>query len=184
MHSWHLALDGEFSGATEMVWQKNKTNTLEEAADEIALADIGLFDFNDILLHILSMTDEGSAGPNIRMRLNNLVQLIYIIRREINGNNDSVFESNFIALENAQSPQDRLIIIDAINIANRAKAFIFIYTSSGSPGAGNVPNRGQEVAKMDTRVFAGQFTSTQFYNVNNLFSSYAIGSNVSLLSTD
>ena len=179
-----LALDGEFSGAIEMVWQKNKTNTLEADADEIELTDIGLFDFNDILLHILSMTDVGSAGPNIRLRLNNIVQLIYIIRRAINGNNDSVFESNFIALENNQSPQDRLIIMDAINIANRAKAMISIYTASGSPGAGNVPNRGQEVAKMDTRVFAGQFTSTQFYNSNAIASSYAIGSNLSLLSTD
>ena len=177
---WQQVQDGECSGEISMVWQKNKTNTLEADADEIRLTDIGLFDFNDILLHILA-----EGNPNVRLRLIDDVQLIYIVRRGINGNSDSVFESNFIALANNQSRTDRLVIIDAINIANRAKAMIAIYAEPGTTGAGNVPNRGQEVAKMDTRVFAGQFTLTRFYNSNSTEGvSYDIGSNVSLLSTD
>ena len=181
MHKWQQVHDGEFSGAIKMVWQKNKTNTLEEIADEIPLTDIGLFDFNDLLIHILP--DTTSLSTNIRLRFNGIVNQDYIIRRAIDGATDNIFDTNYLAIENFQTLDTRLVIVDAINITNRAKAIISIFVSTRNVGAGNVPSRGQTVGKMDTDTLSGQFSSLQVYTVASTLR-YAIGSNVSLLSTE
>ena len=163
-----------------MAWAKNGTpNTLTGAADDIDIVDLTAYNFNMVLVHTIA------TGGNTRVNytLDNNDNTDYAWRLAVNGATDGV-ETNRVSWDaNAATSADDLFeVMYIVNIASEQKLFILHHTQNNGDGAGNAPDRSENVGKCDVTTNTGQFTRIDVHQDST--GDYAIDSNMSVLGTD
>jgi len=162
-----------------MVWQKNKTNTLGSAVDDLDLTALTAETYNVFLIHMIA---DGNIMGDFTID-NNTSSDDYARRSAGNGVENTAGEQSSIDITIQMSQvSDGFTIMYGMNIASEAKLFIGQTMKLSATGAGTAPDMSEFVGKVDTTTNSGQFTSV---NVNNdRTGDYAINSNITALSTD
>ena len=163
-----------------MAWGKNGTpNTLTGATDDIDIVDLTACNFNMVLVHTIA------TGGNTRVNytLDNNDNTDYAWRLSVNGASDGA-ETNRVSWDanSATSADDLFEVMYIANIASEEKLFILNHTQNNGDGAGNAPDRSQNVGKCDTTTNTGQFTRIDVHQDST--GNYAIDSNMSVLGSD
>lgn len=162
-----------------MAWSKNGTpDTLGSVGDTLTISDLTAKKFNLFLQH--SPYDTSYVNPSITY--NNNTNSVYAGRYSYNGGTDGTYTSraNQI-LDGSGTADDKFFIGYTISISGEEKLSIIHYMNGGTAGAGNAPNRTENVWKF---VPSPDADITRMDTTNLSAGSYDTDSNLSVLGTD
>ena len=161
-----------------MAWAKAGSDTLTSAGDVLQITDLTANKFNVFLQH--SPYDSSYVNPQITF--NNNTNSVYAGRYEYNGGTDGTYTSraNQI-LDGSGTADDKFMVNYTSSISGEEKLSIIHYMNSGTTGAGNAPNRTQNVWKF---VPSPDADITRIDTTNGSAGSYDTGSNLTALGSD
>jgi len=163
-----------------MAWGKNGTpETLGSAGDVLQITDLTATKFNTILTHELAT---GGNIDNIKWTFNNNTNSVYAYRHSKNGVADGTSTSQAGILFNlGDGAWDRHYVGYVCSISGEEKLVIGFGVGGNTAGAGNAPDRIEEIGKF---VPSPDADITRIDDTNAGTGDFAISSNISALGTD
>ncbi len=175
-----LEVQSKCGVATKMAWAKNGTpNTLGSAGDTLQITDLTANKFNQFMIHTL--TTAGTIKHNFIFDNNSNTD--YARRRSNNGASDSNDTSQPQIEYFGDGTSDKFEIFYSCNISGEEKLNIHFLVNQNAVGAGNIPDRGEAVSKVDTTTNSGQYTRIDCLNTDG-GGDYDTSSNLSALGSD
>jgi hypothetical protein len=162
-----------------MAWIKNGTpDTLTGTGNVLQITDLTANKFNVFLQH--SPYDSSYVNPQITF--NNNTNNVYVGRYAYNGTEGtySTPRANQI-LDGSGTADDKFMVNYTASISGEEKLSIIHYMNSGTAGAGNAPNRTQNVWKF---VPSPDADITRIDTTNGSAGTYDTGSNLSAIGSD
>jgi len=160
-------------------WQRLGSTTVEDSAS--SQIDVTITAKKYLIIKVFA---EGDGSAKLRMRFNDDSGSNYWYRASSNGGSDGVAGGAGTIMDidnvNLNDGEQAMNVLHVINILNREKTCMNHHINSGGAGAGNIPDRVEQITKWVNT--SAQITKVSLINPQS--GDYAVGSTVTVWGAD